>query len=60
MKKNITSYFAIVLSCTLAAGNLSAESRKLPRGEHLIDAPAIGDGLCVHNLFQSNMVIQRD
>ncbi|MEZ6067423.1 MAG: hypothetical protein R3B90_17340 [Planctomycetaceae bacterium] len=22
--------------------------------------PAIGDGLCVSNLFQSNMVLQRD
>jgi len=25
-----------------------------------IDAPATGTGLCVHNAFQSNMVIQRD
>jgi sialate O-acetylesterase len=26
----------------------------------VIDIPAIGEGLCVHNLFQSNMVLQRD
>jgi sialate O-acetylesterase len=32
----------------------------LPKGEHVIVVPAIGDTLCVHNLFQSNMVIQRD
>ncbi len=33
---------------------------KLERGKDRIDTPAIGGGLCVHNLFQSNMVIQRD
>ena len=26
----------------------------------VIDIPAIGEGLCLHNLFQSNMVLQRD
>jgi len=31
----------------------------MPR-EDVISTPAIGEGLCVHNLFQSNMVIQRD
>ena len=33
---------------------------KLEEGKDWIEAPAIGDGLCVHNLFQSGMVIQRD
>ena len=28
--------------------------------EDVIDVPAIGEGLCVHNLFQTNMVLQRD
>lgn len=28
--------------------------------EDVVDVPAIGDGLCVSNLFQSNMVLQRD
>lgn len=32
----------------------------LVRGEDRVDVAAVGDGLCVHNLFQSNMVIQRD
>lgn len=27
---------------------------------NVIDVSAVGDGLCVHNLFQSNMVLQRD
>ncbi|MCA9194667.1 MAG: hypothetical protein KDB03_23010, partial [Planctomycetales bacterium] len=26
----------------------------------MIEVVAVGDGLCVHNLFQSNMVLQRD
>ncbi|CAN5638996.1 sialate O-acetylesterase [soil metagenome] len=33
---------------------------KLERGKDRIDVSAIGTGLSVHNLFQSNMVIQRD
>lgn len=28
--------------------------------ENVIEVPAIGEGLCVSNLFQSNMVLQRD
>lgn len=32
----------------------------LPRGENVIDTPAMSAGLCVSNLFQSHMVIQRD
>ena len=35
-------------------------SDKLEQGKDRIDTPAIGTGLCVHNLFQSNMVVQRD
>ncbi len=31
----------------------------MPRSD-VIDVPAIGEGLCVHNLFQTNMVLQRD
>jgi sialate O-acetylesterase len=36
---------------------LAAE--KMPR-EDVVEVPAIGDGLFLNNLFQSNMVIQRD
>jgi sialate O-acetylesterase len=28
--------------------------------EDVVEIPAIGEGLCLHNLFQSNMVLQRD
>lgn len=31
----------------------------MPR-EDVIDVPAIGEGLCVSNVFQTNMVLQRD
>jgi sialate O-acetylesterase len=34
-------------------------AQKMPR-EDVVEVPAIGEGLCFHNLFQSNMVIQRD
>ncbi len=47
-----------LLTCSLTATLHAAE--KLERGKDRIDTPAIGSGLCVHNLFQSNMVIQRD
>lgn len=38
---------------------VAAPGKELPK-EDVIDVPAIGQGLCVHNLFQSNMVLQRD
>ena len=34
-------------------------AQKMPK-EDVIDVPAVGEGLCLHNLFQTNMVIQRD
>ena len=40
---------------------LSAPSlaQRMPN-ENVVDVPAIGDNLCVSNVFQSNMVLQRD
>lgn len=38
---------------------LPAAAQKMPRAD-VVDVPAIGAGLCVSNLFQSNMVLQRD
>ena len=34
-------------------------AQQMPR-ENVVDVPAIGAGLCVSNVFQSNMVLQRD
>jgi len=35
------------------------QNKDLPK-EDVIEVPTIGEGLCVHNLFQSDMVLQRD
>lgn len=37
----------------------AAEKKEMPK-EDVVDVPAIGRGLCVANVFQSNMVLQRD
>ncbi len=34
-------------------------AQQMPRKD-VVEVPAIGEGLCLHNLFQSNMVLQRD
>lgn len=54
MIRMMTSILALALVLTVEAQD------KPVKGENLIEVPAIGEGLCVHNLFQSNMVIQRD
>lgn len=44
----------------MATGLFSLHAaEKMPR-ENVVSAPAIADGLCVSNLFQTNMVLQRD
>jgi sialate O-acetylesterase len=48
----------IVLTALLLT--LPASAQQLVKGEDSIDVPAMKSGLCVHNLFQSNMVLQRD
>ncbi len=45
----------IALTCALCPPVLA----QMPR-EDVVEVPAIGEGLCVSNLFQSNMVVQRD
>ena len=48
------------LLLSLSAPKVSAQSQqKMPR-ENVVEIPAIGEGLCVSNVFQSNMVLQRD
>lgn len=53
---------ATVLVSLLAAATfpvMTASAQKMPRSD-VIDIPAIASGLCVSNVFQTNMVIQRD
>src|SRR5512147_1676836 len=47
----------LVSLLVVAAG--AAEKKEMPR-EDVVEVPAIGQGLCVSNVFQSNMVLQRD
>ena len=49
----------ILLTCSLLATALPA-AKKLDRGMDRSGTPAVGSGLCVHNLFQSNLVAQRE
>ena len=48
---------SIVGMVMVSASHLQAQ--KMPR-EDVVDVPAIGEGLCVSNLFQTNMVLQRE
>lgn len=48
----------VLLAVTLAAATGAAQ-KALPK-EDVIEVPAIGAGLCVANVFQANMVLQRD
>ncbi|MCP5524058.1 MAG: hypothetical protein H7A46_21180 [Verrucomicrobiales bacterium] len=51
----------LFLSMILAAVLLPARPAGQPMPqEDVVDVPAIGEGLCLANLFQSNMVLQRD
>jgi len=52
----ITSLLAVVIMAGIGGPIAKGAMPK----EDLIDAPAIGEGLSLHNLFQSNMVVQRD
>ena len=58
---NLASTAVRRLACLLAALSASALAygQKMPKRD-VIDIPAVGKGLAVHNLFQSNMVLQRD
>ena len=53
--------FLCLLLGTLPNEFVQAQNRgkKMPR-ENVVEIPAIGDGLCVSNVFQTNMVLQRD
>ncbi len=55
---NTKSLLAILLLplCSL----LAATAPKLTPKQDMVEIPAMREGLCLHNLFQSNMVLQRD
>ncbi len=51
----------LIIATVILAGilTLPVHAQSMPR-EDIIDVPAISDGLCVSNVFQTNMVLQRD
>ena len=57
-KKTNALVFAVCGSLALFVTSFAQEG--LQRGEDKVDAPAVGEGFCLHNIFQSNMVLQRD
>ncbi len=55
----IPRFVCVTLTCLVVCLARAEEKQKMPR-EDVIEVPAVGEGLCVHNLFQTNMVLQRD
>lgn len=49
----------LLIVCTCPIAHAQASPQEMPK-EDVIDVPAVGEGLCVSNLFQTNMVLQRD
>lgn len=60
MNRSPLSWLLPLALMTFTCAATSQGEVELVRGESLIEVPAVGEGLCVHNLFQSNMVLQRD
>lgn len=57
MQRTLLHVAALLLPALAAVGPVAAQ-RAMPK-EDVVDVPAVGTGLCVHNLFQSNMVLQQ-
>jgi sialate O-acetylesterase len=53
--------FVFALSIATITSGISANEvpKQLPK-QNVVDVPAIGPGLCLSNVFQTNMVLQRD
>ena len=60
MKTCRTTCLLYVLLAAILTLPALAQGPKLVPGESMIEVPAIGEGLWVSNVFQSNMVLQRD
>lgn len=59
MKGSAHSLLIPTLLVLIWLPDLLSQKMPMPKDD-VIEVPAIGDGLCVHNLFQSNMILQRD
>jgi hypothetical protein len=63
LQASLTANFRLsrlILAITLFGFlTLPVHAQRMPR-EDVVDVPAISEGLCVSNVFQTNMVLQRD
>ena len=64
MSKPINRFSASVASLLLLTAfvrpeQATAAPQRMPK-EDVVEVPSVGDALCVHNAFQSNMVLQRN
>ena len=50
----------VIIVLTVIFSVQALERPNLERGKSFIDTPVMGEGLCLSNLFQSGMVLQRD
>ncbi|MGQ9769392.1 MAG: hypothetical protein ACUVQG_02445 [Thermogutta sp.] len=60
MRFSRCDYFLVICLCLSLPTFLWAEQRRSLPEKDMVEVPAIGEGLCVSNLFQTNMVLQRD
>ncbi len=59
MKRIVAIAGMMLTFLSLMHADAQQRPREMPR-EDVVDVPAISEGLCVSNLFQTNMVLQRD
>jgi sialate O-acetylesterase len=59
MKPNLWPCFLLTALVFARLLTPTALAQRMPR-EDIVKVPAIGEGLCVSNVFQTNMVVQRD
>jgi len=55
----LTCLLVVGLAGGAAIAAAAADRKAMPK-QDVVDVPAIGQGLCVSNAFQTNMVLQRD
>ena len=59
MTRRLCLACVMLMACLVAPAAGAADKKEMPK-QDVVDVPAIGQGLCVANAFQSNMVLQRD
>lgn len=59
LKRKLFAISAMLLVGLVGLTPVAAPKKEMPRAD-VVEVPAIGQGMCVANLFQSNMVLQRD